>query len=147
MCFQKKHIYIYINIYIYIRRLLGVSRKEKSLDPKDRERPRGIFRARASQAGPGRARPPHSVRDAPKTHPYRRIRPSDVQNASVALIFESRNAPLSRISPLGCPKCERGAHFCIPKRTPITDFAIRTSKMRAWCSFLHCQTHPYRRFR
>ena len=82
-----------------------------------------------------------------QTHPYRRFRLSDVQNASVVLIVASQNAPLSQISLLGCPKCERGAHFCIAKRTPIEDFAPRMSRMRAWWSFLHPQTHPYRRFR
>ena len=67
-------------------------------------------------------------------HPYRRIRLSDAQNASVALILESRNAPLSRISLLGCPKCERGAQFCIPKRTPSSDVNFYGEK--TWGPFL-----------
>ena len=73
--------------------------------------------------------------DASKTHPCRRIHPSDVKNKSVALLFATRNAPLSRISPSGPPKCERGVCFCIPKRTPIANFASRTSKVRAWSHF------------
>ena len=73
--------------------------------------------------------------DASKTHPCRRIHPSDVKNRSVALLFATRNAPLSRISLSGPPKCERGARFCIPKRTPIANFASRTSKVRAWSHF------------
>ena len=67
-------------------------------------------------------------------HPYRRIRLSDAQNASVALILESRNAPLSRISLLGCPKCERGAQFCIPKRTPSSD--VNFYREKTWGPFL-----------
>ena len=78
-----------------------------------------------------------------QTHPYRRFRRTDVQNASVVFIFASPNAPLSHISPLGSPKCERGVFFCIPKRTPVAGFACRTSKMRARCSFSPRQTHPY----
>ena len=58
-----------------------------------------------------------------------------MKNRSVALLFATRNAPLSRISLSGPPKCERGARFCIPKRTPIANFASRTSKVRAWFHF------------
>ena len=58
-----------------------------------------------------------------ETHPYRGFRPSDVQNASGVLIFASPTAPLSQISLFGHLKCERGAHFCIAKRTPIADSA------------------------
>ena len=39
------------------------------------------------------------------------------------------NAPLSKNSLLGRPKCERGAHFCMAKRTPIKDSDLRISKM------------------
>ena len=69
---------------------------------------------------------------------------SDVQNASAELVFASPNAPLSQISPFKRPKCERGANLSIPKRTLIADFALRMSKMRAGCSFLHPPTHRYR---
>ena len=100
----------------HIRRLLGVSGKEKSFDPKDRGEFSTSGRPRPGQATPQRPR-------------------------------RSQNAPLSKNSPFRCPECERGAHFGIAKRTPIEDFAPRMPKMRVWCSFLHPQTHPYRRFR
>ena len=76
-------------------------------------------------------------------HPYRRIRLSDAHNASVALILESRNAPLSRISLLGCPKCERGAQFCIPKRTPSSD--VNFYREKTWGPFLFPHSKPYPR--
>ena len=107
-------------------------------------------------------------------HPYQGFRASDVQNASDVLIFAFPNAPPSQISPFGHLKCERGAHFCIakripiadfgefmrtwfwnillasqalPKHTPIEEFGFRTSRMRAWRSFLNRETHPYWWFR
>ena len=82
-----------------------------------------------------------------ETHHYRGFRPWNVQTASVVLIFASPNAPLWRISPFKRQECERGAHFCIPKCTPIEEFAPWTTKVRAWCSFLRRQTHSYRGFR
>ena len=81
-----------------------------------------------------------------KTHPYRGFCSWNVQNANVVLIFASPNAPLSQISPFGRPKCERGANFCIAKRT-LQDFAFRTSKTRVQCPRWYSQTHPCRRFR
>ena len=65
----------------------------------------------------------------------------------MVLIFASPNVPLSQISLFKRPECERGAHFCIPKCTPIEEFAPWTTKVRAWCSFLRRQTHSYRGFR
>jgi len=59
----------------------------------------------------------------------------------------SPNAPLQKISLLGCLACTRGAQFRIAKRISIEDFASRASEMRAWCSFLHCKIRPDQRFR
>ena len=84
---------------------------------------------------------PKPLPDASKTHPCRRIHPSDIKNRSVALLFATRNAPLSRISHSGPPKCERGARFCIPKRTLIANFASRMSKVRAWSHFCAPTVH------
>ena len=39
-------------------------------------------------------------------------------------IFASPKTPLSGMSPLGCPECERDACFCIAKCTPTEDFAF-----------------------
>ena len=58
-------------------------------------------------------------------------------------MFELQNATLSRNLPLDRLKCERGSHFRIAKRTPVEDFALQMSKMRARCSFLNCKMQPY----
>ena len=80
-----------------------------------------------------------------QTHPYRRLRVSDVYHASVVLIFVSPNAPLLRTSRFRWLKCKRGAQFRIAKRTTIQDIAFLMSEVREWCSFSYRQTHPYRR--
>ena len=64
----------------------------------------------------------------------------------MVLIFASPNAPLSRISGFRGLNCERGAYFRVAKHTPIKDFGIQMSKMRAWCSFSCRQTHLYQGF-
>jgi len=71
------------------------------------------------------------------------FRPWGVQNASVLpIFFASPNVSPSRISPLRSPKCNHGGHFRIAEQPLIEDFASRASKLRAWCSSSHRQTHP-----
>ena len=50
-------------------------------------------------------------------------------------LFVSPNALLSKTSRFRGLKCERGAHSRITQSTPMEDFALQISKMRALCLF------------
>ena len=53
------------------------------------------------------------------------------------------NAPPSQISPFGHPKCERGAHICIAKRSPYRRFRWSHEGLRSGETNVHIYIYTY----